>query len=204
MTACLRQREIFIDTDIKPRFQEHPYYALFIDKYYYTSGAGISEILPGLIFLGSARSAKDDALLFTKKIKGVLTIADELRLPTDTYQRMGIAHKLFSIPDLESSQIREVFDEAFDWLNKVEKPVLIHCAAGISRSATVTIAYLMKSRQMSLAEAWTMVKNSRPIIYPNKGFIAALMRYEAELYGSNVSIPPEMLDCHTDPTLVEL
>lgn len=31
--------------------------------------------------------------------------------------------------------------------------VLVHCAAGVSRSAATVIAYLMKSRQMGFYEA---------------------------------------------------
>lgn len=41
---------------------------------------------------------------------------------------------------------------------------------GVSRSATVVIAYLMQHRSMSLVEAYAHVKERRPMINPNAGF----------------------------------
>ena len=59
--------------------------------------------------------------------------------------------------------------------------VLIHCAAGISRSATITIAYLMKSRNMKYDDAFNFVRSRRDVIYPNQGFVNALKQFEKEL-----------------------
>ncbi len=42
-------------------------------------------------------------------------------------------------------------------------------AAGVSRSATLVCAYLMKAKRLSHAEALHMVKRARPKIEPNKG-----------------------------------
>jgi len=63
--------------------------------------------------------------------------------------------------------------------------------AGISRSATIVIAYVMRKSQLSMVEAYTMVKRIRPIvsesaiqIQPNIGFIQQLKRYEEYLKGS--------------------
>ena len=59
--------------------------------------------------------------------------------------------------------------------------VLIHCYAGISRSATVCLAYLMKSRNMRLEEAFEFVRKLRTVISPNLAFMLQLSKYEAEL-----------------------
>lgn len=59
---------------------------------------------------------------------------------------------------------------------------LIHCKAGVSRSSTFTIAYLMRYRDMSLADAYEHVKNCRPIICPNDGFMRELMDWEYHLF----------------------
>ncbi|KAG5646349.1 hypothetical protein DXG03_003672 [Asterophora parasitica] len=52
--------------------------------------------------------------------------------------------------------------------------VLVHCHAGISRSATVVAAYLMYSQKLDTAAALEMIRNVRPNIEPNQGFLRQL------------------------------
>ena len=54
--------------------------------------------------------------------------------------------------------------------------VLVHCVAGISRSSTIVIAYLMKREKMTLKDAYAYVKSKRTIIRPNQGFLKCLMK----------------------------
>jgi len=76
-------------------------------------------------------------------------------------------------------------------------PILVHCAAGVSRSATVVLAALMQLERMTLKQAFLMVKARRSIVYPNKGFLATLLTLEKDLFGTN-SIPPAALELHED------
>lgn len=48
--------------------------------------------------------------------------------------------------------------------------VLVHCSAGISRSPSVVMAWLITRRGKSFEEAFEMVKRCRPYIMPNEGF----------------------------------
>lgn len=48
--------------------------------------------------------------------------------------------------------------------------ILIHCAAGISRSSTIAIAYLSELTGITHQEAYDMIKVKRPMIRPNEGF----------------------------------
>jgi protein-tyrosine phosphatase len=48
--------------------------------------------------------------------------------------------------------------------------VLVHCFAGISRSASCIIAYLMQELNMPFFEAMSYTRKRRPIIFPNYGF----------------------------------
>jgi len=62
---------------------------------------------------------------------------------------------------------------------------LVHCAAGISRSSTIVIAYLMQAMQFSLTEAFKYVREKRPIISPNDGFSRQLQVYQDILSSNN-------------------
>lgn len=47
---------------------------------------------------------------------------------------------------------------------------MVHCFAGVSRSATIVIAFLMQECGMSLKDAYNHVKQKRYFIHPNDGF----------------------------------
>lgn len=63
--------------------------------------------------------------------------------------------------------------------------ILIHCRVGVSRSATIVIAYLMAHYSMSLADAYLMVRARRlsVIIQPNLLFMYELLQWEQRLRG---------------------
>ena len=49
---------------------------------------------------------------------------------------------------------------------------------GISRSASIVIAYLVKHQQLSLRDAFAVLRKARPIANPNPGFWKQLIEYE--------------------------
>ena len=59
--------------------------------------------------------------------------------------------------------------------------VLIHCLAGVSRSVTVTIAYLISALNMTLNEAYDFVKQRKPSVNPNLNFMGQLLEFERQL-----------------------
>jgi protein-tyrosine phosphatase len=66
-----------------------------------------------------------------------------------------------------------------DESKKINKnKVLVHCVAGISRSATVVTAYLIRYKQMSLNDALIFLRGSRHVVNPNLGFLNQLKEYE--------------------------
>lgn len=60
------------------------------------------------------------------------------------------------------------------------RPVLVHCMAGISRSAAIVIAYLMATEQLDFDAALAKLREKRPIVNPNQGFCAQLRAFTLE------------------------
>ena len=79
-----------------------------------------------------------------------------------------------------------------------QSKILVHCIAGVSRSATVILYYLMTrtSMDLNLAQALRMVRQVRPIVSPNHGFMRLLCRVESEIIGKESSIDPDAYEKH--------
>lgn len=59
--------------------------------------------------------------------------------------------------------------------------LLVNCAQGKSRSGTMATAYVMAKLKLPLGEALARVQARRPLVQPNRAFLAALRRFEPEL-----------------------
>jgi hypothetical protein len=70
--------------------------------------------------------------------------------------------------------LQTIYDIIYKETEVYGRAVLIHCHQGVSRSATITIAYLMKRLSWNYEQAYAYVKERRPCIYPNKGFVKQL------------------------------
>lgn len=68
-------------------------------------------------------------------------------------------------------------DEARD----SKQGVLVHCLAGVSRSVTITVAYLMQTKKLTLNEAYDYVKTCKPNISPNFNFMGQLLEFQRSL-----------------------
>ena len=95
--------------------------------------------------------------------------------------------KLFhvEVDDDKSVTLKDYFDSCVDFIENALKEndsnkVLVHCGGGKSRATTLSIAYLMKYRNQSLAFAYGTVYNARPLTLPNDGFLSDLAKYEVK------------------------
>lgn len=88
--------------------------------------------------------------------------------------------KVQTLP-VEISDNREVSIEPFtvkvwDFIQTNDKPVLIHCKMGVSRSATFVLSYMIVKKGYTLHEALEYVRSKRSHQYtqPNRGFMKFL------------------------------
>lgn len=139
--------------------------------------ATITEITPYL-YLGNECDAKNVASLEKKGISAILNVTKNI--PFYNHSVTSI-NKRISVNDCSTQNLKEHFDEAIDFIEQARlnnSKVLVHCQAGISRSPTIVIAYLMKKLQMSMNEAYAQVREKRSIIAPNLIFMSQLMDFE--------------------------
>ncbi len=90
-------------------------------------------------------------------------------------------HVQVSVEDIDYSNLRVHFDTVADRIAREARRggrTLVHCMAGVSRSATLVLAYLIKHQKMSLSQAYDLVRSKRPCIQPNLGFWRQLIAYE--------------------------
>ncbi|CAD8106504.1 unnamed protein product [Paramecium primaurelia] len=132
------------------------------------------------LWLGDYTAAQDKFTLDNKGIKTVLTVACQLNIK---YNDQNMNHKTYSILDSEQANVAQFFDESFYLIKNGLKfgSVLVHCAAGVSRSASIVIAYLMRNKGWTYSEAFSYVKSKRFVICPNSGFQRQLKNYEKQL-----------------------
>ena len=92
----------------------------------------------------------------------------------------------FQVPikDVWGENIQDYFEEAANFIEEQKKKggkVLVHCQAGISRSPTIVIAYMMLKQGMTYNEAYEYVRSKRKYIDPNIEFDAHLRTLDKEL-----------------------
>ena len=148
-----------------------------------------AQILPNL-YLSSETPAKNLTLLKQLHINHILNLTgfkhhtNELRFKFDYPTEFTILH--IKIADEMNVKISDHFDEALRFISdSIDKDrsnrILVHCEAGISRSSTIVIAYLMQYHHQSLKNAYTYVKQRKNNIGPNLNFLKQLIQFEKQL-----------------------
>jgi len=136
-----------------------------------------TQVTP-FLFLGNMTDASDADTLARLGIDHVLNVTTAK--PT-YHQSDKITYKQLLAADNGSQNIKQYFDEAFTFIDVARDckgSVLIHCQAGVSRSPTIAIAYLIKYFSMSMVEAYRFIKCRRSIISPNLNFMGQLLEFE--------------------------
>lgn len=146
----------------------------------------ITCILPEKLYLSDIDSITTDEL---KKYK----ITDILNVSEIFEDFLFINILQLPIPDGINVYISKYFDECHMFIEK-GRCVLVHCVAGLSRSPTIVISYLMKYKFMSLREAYEYVSEKRGLLCLNRGFISQLVEYEYHLIGKNTISVEELVE----------
>lgn len=146
------------------------------------------EILPYL-FLGNASHSGDSKALQKYNIKYVLNVTPDL---PNVFEKTGnIQYLQIPITDHWSQDLAIHFPNAIRFIDEARtkgSAVLVHCLAGVSRSVTITLAYLMHTNSLCLNDAFLFVRARKPDVSPNFHFMEQLHSFERQLLQQNKSI----------------
>ncbi len=136
------------------------------------------------VYIGSQDAAFNLPGLNECKITHILNVATGIRNAfPEQYKYLNI--ELLDVPE---TNIRKVFTSTNEFIQQAlvgNGRVLIHCNAGISRSSTIVLAYLLGIHHMNYEDAYQLLKTARSNIRPNDGFVQQLKEYAAEIMQRN-------------------
>ncbi|EGC39024.1 hypothetical protein DICPUDRAFT_148247 [Dictyostelium purpureum] len=147
------------------------------------------EVVPNL-YIGSISAANSVSQLKDHNITHILSISTNPPQVKDEFQTLCI-----HIEDEAKKDISSYFQQCHGFIENGRKlgGILIHCTAGVSRSATVVISYLMSIFFKPFLDCFQYLRKIRPCIQPNHGFINQLISYETQLLKNSIQI------CNTTP-----
>ncbi|XP_059413366.1 dual specificity protein phosphatase 26-like [Carassius carassius] len=135
------------------------------------------EVWPRL-YIGDQEIASNRKELVKLGITHILNCAkkSKWRGGAECYTGMNITYHGIEAHDLPSFDMSINFYPAAKFIHRALSSggtVLVHCAVGLSRSATLVLAYLMIWQNMTSVEAIKTVKDHRGFT-PNRGFLHQL------------------------------
>lgn len=145
-------------------------------------GLGLTRILPRL-YLSGEDAVKSKSNLKSNGITHILNLTTNV----ENLFEPELNYKKIRVNDVSNEDMTHCFDQSIEFIQKAFEEnetnrVLVHCNAGVSRSASVVIAYLLKTGQYSSFEqAYEFLRAARPAVSPNPGFIRQLKEFESRI-----------------------
>ncbi|XP_072519317.1 protein phosphatase Slingshot homolog 3 [Salminus brasiliensis] len=141
-----------------------------------------SKILDHL-YLGSEWNAANFEELQKNNVGYILNVTMEI----DNFFPESFTYMNVRVYDVEATDLLSHWNNTYMFINEARKSgqaVLVHCKMGVSRSASTVIAFLMKQQGWPLDYALNHVRERRPIVQPNDGFLRQLHTYSGILNAS--------------------
>ncbi|XP_051727016.1 dual specificity protein phosphatase 22-A isoform X2 [Ctenopharyngodon idella] len=138
-------------------------------------GNGMNKVVDGL-YLGNIRDSENRDSLSHNGITHILSVCNNAKpvLEDMTYLCINAA-------DASSQNLSQHFKESIRFIHECRLnggACLVHCLAGVSRSTTVVVAYLMTVTSYGWEECLTAVKAVRSFVGPNYGFQQQLQEFQ--------------------------
>ena len=160
----------------------------------------VSPILHGEVYLTNYRGAGSAQQMNRLRISHILSVGAEF-VGERPLAKRGIEYQHIEVHDDEeqADTLAASLEDACAYIDAALKGpkrgrVCVHCAAGISRSTTVVLAYMIMRRRMALRESFERAYARRRVVWPNDGFMRALIQLEESVRGhsegkATISLP---------------
>lgn len=128
------------------------------------------------LFIGNERDASSQETLKELGITHILNVTSHIPFHFED----SMTCKRLQASDSGSQNLKQYFDEAVSFIESVRLNngrVLVHCQAGVSRSPTIVMAYIIAVHGQSLKDAFSYVHSRRSIISPNLNFMGQLLEF---------------------------
>uniref|UniRef100_A0A8D0N3H8 JNK pathway associated phosphatase n=1 Tax=Sus scrofa TaxID=9823 RepID=A0A8D0N3H8_PIG len=133
------------------------------------------QILPGL-YIGNFKDARDAEQLSKNKVTHILSVHDSARPMLE-----GVKYLCIPASDSPSQNLTRHFKESIQFIHECRlrgEGCLVHCLAGVSRSVTLVVAYVMTVTDLGWEDALHTVRAGRSCANPNLGFQRQLQEFE--------------------------
>ena len=152
---------------------------IFVINYIICQEDGRMNYIIDNIYLGNVEAASDEEYLKKFNITAVVNCADDIY---SSYKDLKFLElRMYDIPE---QIIVPKFEIAYKFIKINSKDtnnnILIHCYSGKSRSASLVAFYMMKEKGWDYDTCYYYMKERRPIVEPNYGFVEQLKEYYAK------------------------
>ena len=115
---------------------------------------------------------------------GADCLDDQSQMKKPDQESNNIVQMMIDIKDCAKENILSILGEGVSFIEhslENSRNVLVHCFMGVSRSPTMVAAFLMHTLKVDPSTAIKMIRERRPIINPNIGFLKQLNEYHQKL-----------------------
>ncbi|XP_030621815.1 dual specificity protein phosphatase 22-A [Chanos chanos] len=138
-------------------------------------GNGMNKVIDGL-YLGNIRDSENRDSLSRNGITHILSVYNNAKPVME-----DMTYLCIQAADASNQNLSQHFKECIRFIHECRLnggACLVHCLAGVSRSTTMVVAYLMTVTTYSWEECLSAVKAVRSFVGPNYGFQQQLQEFQ--------------------------
>jgi protein-tyrosine phosphatase len=162
----------------------------------------VAQVRPNLFVGNAPQREEDSSALVAHGVSAVLCLQTDDDLAQsglrwaqveEWHIRHGLVTSRVPILDFSSDAVVAQMDETLAALGTLLDDghvVYLHCSAGINRSPTIAIAYLVRTEGLSVAAALEAVRAVRPVVRPYMRALEAIVPRKRAAEAASPSDPP--------------